>query len=80
MSLSIFAEVELDKQHLEIYPFCGKLFGYEWQGAKSRIVNSKESEIQYPWVVLLKKSFLTKGVKNRIIANKYCSGTVIGEK
>ena len=80
MSLSIFAEVELDKQHLETYPFCGKLFGYEWQDAKSRIVNSKESEMQYPWVVLLKKSFLTEGDNNRIIANKYCSGTVIGEK
>ena len=39
----IFAEVKLDDEHLELYPFCGKLFGYQWHDAKSRIVNSIEN-------------------------------------
>ena len=78
----ISAEVELDKEHLELYPFCGKLFGYEWHDATSRVVNSEESELQYPWVVYLKHSFLAKdkssGNKRKI--SKKCSGTVIGER
>ena len=78
---SISADIEFDKEHLEMYPFCGKLFGYEWHDATSRVVNSKESETQYPWVVFLKHSFLTKGDGSRIfIITKSCSGTVIGEK
>ena len=77
----ISADVELDREHLDIYPFCGKLFGYEWHDATSRVVNSKESDTQYPWVVFLKHSFLTKGDGSRIfIITKSCSGTVIGEK
>ena len=38
-----------------MYPYCGKLFGYEWHDATSRIVNSVESEKQYPWVVLVER-------------------------
>ena len=77
----ISADIEFDKEHLEMYPFCGKLFGYEWHEATSRVVNSKESDTQYPWVVFLKHSFLTKGDGSRIfIITKSCSGTVIGEK
>ena len=78
----ISAEVGLDKEHLGMYPFCGKLFGYEWHDATSRVVNSKESEIQYPWVVYLKHTFLVKDIISdnmRLIAKK-CSGTVIGER
>ena len=74
---AICAAVELDKEHLDIYPFCGKLFGYEKHDASSRIVNSKESEIQYPWVVYLQHSFLTTDAHQVL---KVCSGTVIGER
>ena len=49
----IFAEVKLDDQHLELYPYCGKLFGHAKHDGTSRVVNSKDSEIQYPWVVLV---------------------------
>ena len=78
----ISAEVKLDKEHLEMYPFCGKLFGYEWHDATSRVVNSEESEIQYPWVVYLKHSILVKDVisGNTRLISKKCSGTVIGER
>ena len=72
----ISAEVGLDKEHLDMYPFCGKLFGYEWHDATSRVVNSKESEIQYPWVVYLKHSILVKDIisdETRLITKK-CSG------
>ena len=74
---SISADIEFDKEHLDIYPFCGKLFGYEWHDASSRIVNSKESEIQYPWVVFQQHSFLTTDAHQVL---KVCSGTVIGER
>ena len=78
----ISAEVELDKEHLELYPFCGKLFGYEWHDATSRVVNSEESEQNYPWVVYLKHSFLAKDISsdNTRKLSKKCSGTVIGER
>ena len=78
----ISADVELDKEHLELYPFCGKLFGYEWHDATSRVVNSKESEIQYPWVVYLRHSILVKDISsdNTRKIKKMCSGTVIGER
>ena len=52
------ATIELDHEHLSMYPYCGKLFGYEWHDATSRIVNSKESEIQYPWVVLVERFYM----------------------
>ena len=77
ISHPISAAVEIDKEHLDIYPFCGKLFGYERHDASSRIVNSKESEIQYPWVVYLQHSFLTTDAHQVL---KVCSGTVIGER
>ena len=78
----IAAEVELDKEHLELYPFCGKLFGYEWHDATSRVVNSEESEIQYPWVVYLKHSILVKDIisGNTRKISKKCSGEQLLEK
>ena len=50
--------IELDREHLSMYPYCGKLFGYEWHDATSRIVNSIKSEIQYPWVVLVERFYM----------------------
>ena len=83
-----FCNVNLDQEHLSMYPYCGKLFGYEWHDASSRVVNSRESEIQYPWVVLMTRSY--KGMS--YVGNKpyrrikersmeaACSGTVIADK
>ena len=77
----IFAEVNLDDQHLELYPYCGKLFGYQGHNAKSRVVNSKESETQYPWVVFLKSFWKLTTIHGILPAkNRLCSGTVIGER
>ena len=67
-----------------MYPYCGKLFGYEWHDATSRVVNSRDSETQYPWVVLVMRSYKAVYEKNgkveELIEDKYCSGTVIGDK
>ena len=78
------SDIEFDKEHFEAYPYCGRLFGYEWHDARSRVVNSKESEIQYPWVVLIKHTIVQvytniKGRKNRKV-RRHCSGTIIGNK
>ena len=76
----IFAKVDLDEEHLELYPYCGKLFGHKKPITKSRIVNSRESEIHYPWVVYI-KSFWKVTTRHGILpAHGICSGTVIGEK
>ena len=80
----IFAEVKLDDEHLELYPYCGKLFGYQSlvdNDAKSRVVNSIESKTQYPWVVF-HKSFWKLATRHGILPakNRLCSGTVIGER
>ena len=82
MLVPAFSKVELDKEHLEIYPFCGKLFGYEWSDATSRIVNSFESDIQYPWVVYMEHKFmiLDEDDGTERLFTRYCSGTVIGDK
>ena len=71
-----------------MYPYCGKLFGYEWHDASSRVVNSRESEIQYPWVVLMTRSYRGmsyvgnkpyRRIKERSMEDA-CSGTVIADK
>ena len=62
----------------------GKLFGYAWHDATSRVVNSRDSETQYPWVVLVMRSYKAVYEKNdkveELIGDMYCSGTVIGDK
>ena len=78
------SDIEFDKEHFEAYPNCGRLFGYEWHDARSRVVNSKESEIQYPWVVLIKHTIVQvftniKVKKNRKV-RRHCSGTIVGNK
>ena len=77
----IFGKVKLDEEHLELYPFCGKLFGYQWHDAKSRIVNSIESETQYPWVVLIRSYWKVKTRRDEVLPTTgNCGGTVIGWK
>ena len=84
ISCLAIATIELDQKHLSMYPYCGKLFGYEWHDATSRVVNSRDSETQYPWVVLVMRSYKAVYEKNgkveELIEDKYCSGTVIGDK
>ena len=69
----------LDKEHLKLYPYCGRIFGHESSYSKSRIVNSgddTENEL-FPWVVYISH-------KCRNILNDFdfgtCSGTVITYK
>ena len=76
----IFAKVEIDEEHLELYPYCGKLFGHKKPITKSRIVNSRESEIQYPWVVFLKSSWKVITRHRFLPVTGICSGTAIGVK
>ena len=81
LSLSmIIAEVNLDEEHLELYPYCGKLFGHKKPITKSRIVNSRESETQYPWVVYLKSSWKVTTRYSLLPVHGICSGTAIGVK
>ena len=40
----IISKIKVDDEHLELYPFCGKLFGHQWHDARSRIVNSIEGK------------------------------------
>ena len=76
--------IEIDLEHQSLYPYCGKLFGYEWHDATSRVVNSKDSEIQYPWVVFVVTEsvvvFDKNGNKEELIEDGICGGTVIGNK
>ena len=84
LSFMTSASIELDQEHQSIYPYCGKLFGYEWHDAKSRVVNSKDSETQYPWVVFVMRNYNVVSDKNGIteetMEEKICGGTVIGDK
>ena len=76
--------IKLDQDHLSMYPYCGKLFGHEKHDGESRVVNSKDSEIQYPWVVLVMQEHMGVFEKNGNTKEKMiittCSGTVIGDK
>ena len=78
------ARIELDQEHQSMYPYCGKLFGYEWHNATSRVVNSKDSETQYPWVVFVVTEsvvvFDKKGNTEESVEDSLCGGTVIGNK
>ena len=71
------ADDDIDKDHLKMYPYCGKLYGHDSNVEKSRIVNSRDSQTQYPWVVYLIIRSLKKDYSWHVTA---CSGTVITEK
>ena len=73
--------MELDKEHLKLYPYCGKLFGYARHDAKSRVVNSRESKIQYPWVVYIERiSMVVYKDLPESSQDSRCSGTIIGNR
>ena len=70
-------ESDIDQDHLKLYPYCGKLYGYAPNIVRSRVVNSKNSQTQYPWVVFIRTQLFKKDKTWKRIL---CSGTVITEK
>ena len=78
---NVFSNDQVDEEHLSLYPYCGRLFGYGSNGAKakSRVVNSEDSDEHelYPWVVYVEQKYLHKNNKHVF---SYCSGTVIAYK
>ena len=74
----------MDQEHQSMYPYCGKLFGHAKHDGESRVVNSKDSEIQYPWVVLVMQEHMGVFEENGNTEEKMiiatCGGTVIGDK
>ena len=74
-----FSQEQMDKEHLTMYPYCGRLFGYNAKHAKSRVVNSEDSLEHglYPWVVFVSRTRKNKQNRDDI---KICSGTVISYK
>ena len=72
---------QVDEEHLNLYPYCGRVFCYHSQGddAKSRIVNSEDSNDHelHPWVVYVEQRYMHKNNKHTF---SYCSGTVIAYK
>ena len=82
ISLLGSAKVVLDKDHIAEYPNCGRMYGYSKPSETSRVVNSKDSKFQYPWVVLIvgRVLYVTKhndGTKEEYFSNTMCVGTVI---
>ena len=59
----------IDKEHLKRFPNCGKMP----QMSSSRIINSKEAKVHYPWVVQVRRYW--KGNKIRV-----CGGTIITKR
>ena len=83
LSLPICAKVDFDKNHFSEYPYCGKMFGYGPSDVTSRMVNSKDSMLQYPWVVFVLGTVLyvdKKDKKNTFFQNTICAGTVITDR
>ena len=74
-----FGQEQIDKEHLIMYPYCGRLFGYDEKHAKSRVVNSEDSLEHglYPWVVFVLR---TRKNEQNVDERKTCSGTVIAYK
>ena len=79
---SAFCNHYFDEEHRNMYPYCGRLFGYrsDERKAKSRVVNSEDSKEHelYPWVVYLKLKHLQKDLQT--IAVSACMGTIIAYK
>lgn len=74
-----FCIENIDNDHFKLYPYCGRLFGWESSDSKSRVVNSKDSLKYglYPWVVYVERKRKNKLNKDEL---KFCGGTVIAYK
>ena len=79
---SAFCNHYFDEDHQNVYPYCGRLFGYRSDEgvAKSRVVNSEDSKDHelYPWVVFLIHKYLQKDSKTT--ATEVCTGAIIAYK
>ena len=79
---SAFCNHYFDEEHLNMYPYCGRLFGYRSDegAAKSRVVNSEDSKDHelYPWVVFLMHTYLKKDSKTT--KTEACMGAIIAYK
>ena len=77
--LHAFSIEQIDKEHLKLYPYCGRMFGYDSSNTKSRVVNSEDSlEYElYPWVVYVETKYKNKRKK---FEYGMCGGTVIAYK
>ena len=67
----------IDKEHLELYPYCGQMKTKNTDGTAARIINSKESSESYRWVVRVGRKTLSKTME---MQSGDCSGTVITER
>ena len=74
-----FSIEQIDQEHFKLYPYCGRMFGYDSSNAKSRVVNSEDSlEFElYPWVVYVETKYKNKRKK---FEYDMCGGTVIAYK
>ena len=56
----------IDKDHEKLYPNCGQMA----KTVSSRLINSKESKVHYPWIVRVLRYFEGLSVGK-------CGGTII---
>ena len=68
---------QIDKEHFKLYPYCGRMFGYDSGNAESRVVNSEDSleHELYPWVVYVERK--RKNAADSKDTFLRCVGTVI---
>ena len=78
-----------DKEHSDMYPYCGGIKYYpkkaiKWpniKDASSRIANSKKSAMRYPWVMLVQRKTKHDIDKDgNDVLELTCSGTVLTER
>ena len=60
-TLSLAANVEIDQNHLSMYPYCGrKAKSDQATGSSGRVVNSRDAQTEYPWVVFVERINMRK--------------------
>ena len=68
----------IDDDHLEQYPFCGKMnYPANTHGASARVVNSKDDKDNYRWVAFIARK---EKQKNGSWKRHRCSGSIITER
>ena len=68
----------IDNDHLEQYPFCGKMnYPGSDNGASARAVNSMDDEDNYRWVALILRQ---NKQKDGSMKTHRCSGTIITDR
>ena len=75
---SLATNEQIDQEHLMLYPYCGMMPKQDdSSGASSRVVNSKDSEKRYPWVLFVRRKNLrnTKSVLPK--KGSMCAASII---